>query len=1780
MKKDEMSPGNHLAAEVLQYSPLNNEPESHHQAGGYGDIHLQGNRPSQEDGGLFVQLNSAVELSPAQVAERMWTALKNVDDLVKQQETNQPQMKNQGTTACIASVHQKHLITANLADSVLFAVLYSPEGKVIGATRVTQDLHKPTQKNERARIESQGGKVFFGRVNGSLAVARAIGDHQHNTYGEVVSEVISSDASLGIYSLDEMQKALNPKGLAVGKMQFIMTCDGVTEPAENSLDIEHHTYLYQCLDAINNGQPGNLPESELARLLAEQAIADGSGDNVSASVMTYNPQNTNTSYFAIFDGHGGQRVVHEVVQNFANSLNQQLTMTENVYQQQAQSVQNKQANFLRDNAEIFKTISASSVQLAPEAQSQTTTTTVAPTVQSQTTTTTVVPTAQSQTLTTTAENDSLAKRKAIEGKAHQLLAAGQADKIIFKNLNYIAGNAEHNQKQPLGLVQFIFANQEKQEKFKILAEQLSKTKVAYCGKANLNPYVVELLPAVVATMDLAALQPAKAPEQMVVEQVPAQKKGITNSQAELQALMKLLNLSDNFTLGEAIDDGGCFFDSLAQTLNQLGNTDIYSENYLRLLCQEYFFANKAEVNAWNKADNGLELGDDYAFVKYNKAQLEADFYGRSPIWGRPSVEGKILCRKLNLDALYVVELIIDPDNGSLIPAVFKATKTGYTQLSGLPQDVIGKEPVLLVHQGKLHFVPLLSQVKPSHGKDKDKELPKKAVVQTTTTTTATVASQKKGYELKISRHPTDNKKVLVKASVTPAIERKPQHVVFVLDRSGSMKYYGAIEMVKEATKQLVRKALHPDDSFSVIVYDGKPEVLVAKTKQSEAQAALKKISQISTGGGTEIQKGLALIGNGGSYPVQVDDVANTSIVLLTDGENGTTITAENEVELLKQRLGSDIAPIIVSMGVGRHYKPQFLAGFGKLTGLDTTIHISNGNSMAAGFNTAAKFINPHLAESTELKLSVTADNFASEQAQNLGVLFVDEPGTYVFELDQMPNEVTLALTSTFDNKQLSTMQNLSEIARVDRDIVALYANQLLLQKDEVPYVDWKTYDAHKKQRAVELEREILSLLSPAYASDSDLVKRVRSNLVTIIKSLYGVLEDDNQAKAAKSDSGTTSVSSGVIAEYVKFGLTGLDNYNPETKSLALEENEYRLAGSDIDYVKSQNPYLISFSAAFSKDHAVLIDQNSPVIQAKLKSLGGAIKGKITAQGKLETVAEQVKSTFTRSKIHTWSYHSKQSLQLGGNYIACIPFEDFVNTAEGESRHQSLLSAQFVADLVKKGQLANGSVRQFFGISEDGQTAHSWLSYHPQGSDSLFIIDPSNHPSVYDLSTPTAVIKARRDYAARGLAGVLDGCLATYKKLKLEEQDPISDNLLGSIADEQIFQDKGYVDPISLEVMAKPVRIKGQPEQQVFDEASLKAWFTSCGAHPINPLTRQPCSTELVPAIDIRDRIIFEIQSQNNAIPSEKVIEMSENRKQKQSKALSNGIYALKYAVDNGIAYSAEDLIPQSKSDTATVALPFFTKPDLTAIYQKFSGVRAAVGAASLMLVSPGQELPATGEIPLVQLGYSDTDEVQLQLSFRNEKDAVALASLLNGEGYETIGIDRTVINNPQYGSFNATVVIGGKEIKPYLEDLVGITKHDMAFLFRIVGLGGHYCQLYLDSARLDGLEAALRGFQEGKSKAEGSLGIISSYLSATFLAPPTVSVVEQAEIATTLLSIIAQVRENEGTALYERSSSKPVLELLRPDSALKNALKDYMDLVIALVCSSQYVPASAPTLAV
>lgn len=80
-----------------------------------------------------------------------------------------------GCTSCVCLVTPTHVYCANAGDSR--AILATKEGKVI---ELSHD-HKPENEGESKRVYDNNGFVQDGRVNGVIAVSRALGDWEYKT---------------------------------------------------------------------------------------------------------------------------------------------------------------------------------------------------------------------------------------------------------------------------------------------------------------------------------------------------------------------------------------------------------------------------------------------------------------------------------------------------------------------------------------------------------------------------------------------------------------------------------------------------------------------------------------------------------------------------------------------------------------------------------------------------------------------------------------------------------------------------------------------------------------------------------------------------------------------------------------------------------------------------------------------------------------------------------------------------------------------------------------------------------------------------------------------------------------------------------------------------------------------------------------------------------------------------------------------------------------------------------------------------------------------------------------------------------------------------------------------------------------------------------------------------------------------------------------------------------------------------------------------------------------
>ncbi|XP_053398734.1 probable protein phosphatase 2C T23F11.1 isoform X1 [Mercenaria mercenaria] len=116
-------------------------------------------------------LHKKIIMQPAYAQNRIAEALKGgflqIDHDMTQDETMKDELA--GTTAISLLIKNKRLYCANVGDSRAVA-------SVRGRADVLSHDHKPGNEGETRRIIAAGGWVEFNRVNGNLALSRALGD--------------------------------------------------------------------------------------------------------------------------------------------------------------------------------------------------------------------------------------------------------------------------------------------------------------------------------------------------------------------------------------------------------------------------------------------------------------------------------------------------------------------------------------------------------------------------------------------------------------------------------------------------------------------------------------------------------------------------------------------------------------------------------------------------------------------------------------------------------------------------------------------------------------------------------------------------------------------------------------------------------------------------------------------------------------------------------------------------------------------------------------------------------------------------------------------------------------------------------------------------------------------------------------------------------------------------------------------------------------------------------------------------------------------------------------------------------------------------------------------------------------------------------------------------------------------------------------------------------------------------------------------------------------------
>ncbi|XP_028620945.1 protein phosphatase 1B [Grammomys surdaster] len=138
----------------------------------YCSTHLLEHITTNEDFRAADKSGSALEPSVENVKTGIRTGFLKIDEYMRNFSDLRNGMDRSGSTAVGVMISPTHIYFINCGDS---RAVLCRNGQVCFST---QD-HKPCNPMEKERIQNAGGSVMIQRVNGSLAVSRALGDYDY-----------------------------------------------------------------------------------------------------------------------------------------------------------------------------------------------------------------------------------------------------------------------------------------------------------------------------------------------------------------------------------------------------------------------------------------------------------------------------------------------------------------------------------------------------------------------------------------------------------------------------------------------------------------------------------------------------------------------------------------------------------------------------------------------------------------------------------------------------------------------------------------------------------------------------------------------------------------------------------------------------------------------------------------------------------------------------------------------------------------------------------------------------------------------------------------------------------------------------------------------------------------------------------------------------------------------------------------------------------------------------------------------------------------------------------------------------------------------------------------------------------------------------------------------------------------------------------------------------------------------------------------------------------------
>lgn len=191
----------------------------------------------------------------------------------------------------------------------------------------------------------------------------------------------------------------------------------------------------------------------------------------------------------------------------------------------------------------------------------------------------------------------------------------------------------------------------------------------------------------------------------------------------------------------------------------------------------------------------------------------------------------------------------------------------------------------------------------------------------------------------------------------------PMNLCLVIDRSTSMA--GARMSQVKAASSLIVDQLGEKDSLSIVAFSDRAEVIVPSRPVDSKPMIKAKISQISTGGATEIYQGLKLGITELSKGMRLSEISH--LILLTDGH--TYGDEESSIRLAVQCAARGIG--ISALGIGHKWNDVFLDALVSPSG-SASAFLESPKLIVSYLEQRIKALNRAFAQDVNLRLELSS----------------------------------------------------------------------------------------------------------------------------------------------------------------------------------------------------------------------------------------------------------------------------------------------------------------------------------------------------------------------------------------------------------------------------------------------------------------------------------------------------------------------------------------------------------------------------------------------------------------------------------------------------------------------------------------------------------------------------------------------------------------------------------------------------------------------------------------